>query len=100
MHNLATAQQLEQPQANAQVGQATAGVPSVVVLGEIPQATGQAANFFSLGPPETGLTDAQYDALKAQAANFPDPNGRSPEEGGSFPVFSGANRGHFHAGGI
>jgi len=83
-YNSAVPQELE---ATAQVGQATVGVPSVVVLNEIPQIRTQDADIL-LERPETGLTDAQYDALKAQAAKFPDPNGRSPEEGVLSPSSS------------
>ena len=71
-----------------QVGQASTGAPSVVVLSEVPRATTAqtrpAARARTTGSsiprPQTGLTEAQWKALKEQAAKFPDPNGRSPPE--------------------
>jgi hypothetical protein len=84
-------------QATAQVGQAAAGQPSVVVLGGIPQVTEKTAVIIR-SRPETGLTDEQYNALKSQAANFPDPNGRSPEEGVLSPSSQFGNGGTFTPG--
>jgi hypothetical protein len=66
----------------AQVGQSIVGPPNAAVLGNLPQATAQAPAAGSvLIRPQTGLTDAQWNALKEQATKFPDPNGRSPTEG-------------------
>jgi hypothetical protein len=71
-----------QLEATARVGEATVGVPSVVVLKNVPQATAQirtparaGAAVSRIPRPQTGLTEAQWKALKEQAAKWPDPNG-------------------------
>jgi hypothetical protein len=98
-YNPVRAQQPTGPQleATAQMGQARVGVPSVVVLKNLPQATAQvrtslqaqAAGSPTLRP-QTGLTEAQWKALKAQAAKWPDPNGRAAAGGALFPSLSPA----------
>lgn len=88
-HTAAVAQQSKGPQvdATAQLSQATAGVPSVIVMENLPQATAQVQTprqpgaGIALPRPQTGLTEAQWKALKAQAAKWPDPNGRTPAGG-------------------
>jgi hypothetical protein len=87
--NSAVAQQSAESrlEATARVGQATVGVPSVVMLKNIPQAKAQirtsarGAAGFLIPRPQTGLTEAQWKALKEQAAKWPDPNGRAASTG-------------------
>jgi hypothetical protein len=81
IYNSVVAQNLAGPEieATAQVGSGTAGMPATIVLENLPQATAQlrtraGADDFSPSDPQTGLTKAQWKALKAQAAKFPDPN--------------------------
>jgi hypothetical protein len=89
-YNSAVPQQPAGPQleATARVGEATVGVPSLVVLKNVPQATAQIRTPARAGAagsriprPQTGLTEAQWTALKAQAAQWPDPNGRAASGG-------------------
>jgi hypothetical protein len=92
-YTAAVAQQSKGPQADAtaQPSQAAAGVPSVVVMENLPQATTQVQTprqsgaVIALPRPQTGLTEAQWKALKARAAKLPDPNGRTPHGEGLSP---------------
>jgi hypothetical protein len=59
--------------ASAEVGSGTASEPSVAVLGNLPQLTPQVRGQPTRLPrPQTGLTDAEWKALKEQAAKGPD----------------------------
>ena len=85
-YNSTVAQQINAPQlgVTGQVGQGAVGAPNVVVLQNLPHPTAQAADILLLRP-QTGITETQWNALKEQAARFPDPNGRSATEAGLSP---------------
>src|ERR1700730_18250199 len=83
MCNPAKAQDLTGPelQPTGEVRQGTVGRPRVVTLKNFPQARLQVrtvqplgARDNSLAEPHGGLTNAEWKALKAQAAKLPDPN--------------------------